>query len=97
MFVKLNKYCVIRSEAKTFVEMIKLEQKMNAAPAGLDRYSLFKDKENSKLYWLTEFWISEADYLNYQKLESHKYFLDLLKGVLETKHEQHICEIVLSD
>jgi len=97
MFAKLNKYCVIESESKTFVEMIKLEQKMNAAPAGLVSYTLLKDRSNSKLYWLTEFWISESDYQNYQKLESHKYFLDLLKGVLETKHEQHICDIVLSD
>ena len=97
MFVKLNKYCVIESEAKTFVEMIKLEQKMNAAPAGLDSYTLLKDRENSKLYWLTEFWINEADYLDYQKLESHKYFLELLKGVLESKHEQHMCEIALTN
>lgn len=95
MFVKLNKYCVLESEAKTFVEMIKFEQKMNAVPAGLESYHLFKDRDNGKLYWLTEFWLSESDYKEYQKLESHKYFLDLLKGVLERKHEQHICDIVL--
>jgi len=95
MFVKINKYCVDESEGKTFVEMIRFEQKMNASPAGLDSYHLFKDRNNTKLYWLTEFWISETDYLSYQKLDSHKYFLDLLKGVLERKHEQHICDIIL--
>ena len=97
MFAKVNKYWVIESEVKTFVEMIKLEQKMNATHAGLDSYTLLKDKDNMKLYWLTEFWLSEIDYANYQKLDSHKYFLELLKGVLESKHEQHICEIVLSN
>jgi heme-degrading monooxygenase HmoA len=95
MFAKINKYCVLKSEAKTFVEMIKLEQKINAVPAGLESYNLFKDRNNGKLYWLTEFWLSEKDYIAYQKVESHKYFLELLKGVLETKHEQHICDIVL--
>lgn len=94
MFVKINKYLVLENEEKTFAEMIKLEQKMNAVPAGLDSYNLFKDKKNEREYWLVEFWISEVDYYAYQKLDSHKYFLELLKGVLERKHDQHFCDIV---
>jgi heme-degrading monooxygenase HmoA len=95
MFVKINEYLILENEERTFVEMIKLEQKMNAVPAGLDHYHLFKDKDKDRKYWLVEFWLKEEDYLNYQKLDSHKYFLDLLKGVLEIRHEQHFCEIVI--
>ena len=95
MFVKINEYLILPNEEKTFVEMIKLEQKMNAVPAGLDRYNLFKDKKEDRKFWLVEFWLHEKDYLEYQKLDSHKYFLDLLKGVLEIKHEQHFCETVI--
>ncbi len=95
MFVKINEYLVLKNEEKTFTEMIKLEQRMNAIPAGLDKYNLFKDKIEKRKFWLVEFWLSEQDYHEYQKLDSHRYFLDLLKGVLERKHEQHFCEIVL--
>ena len=95
MFVKINEYLILENEEKTFVEMIKLEQKMNAIPAGLDHYHLFKDKNEDRKFWLVEFWLHEKDYHDYQKLDSHKYFLDLLKGVLESKHEQHFCETVI--
>ena len=94
MFVKINKYLVVENEEKTFAEMIKLEQTMNAVQAGLDSYNLFKDKKNKREYWLVEFWISEVDYIEYQKLDSHKYFLELLKGVLERKHDQHFCDVI---
>ena len=95
MFVKINEYLILENEEKTFVEMIKLEQKMNAVPAGLDHYNMFRDKNEDRKYWLVEFWLTEEDYLNYQKLDSHRYFLDLLKGVLQNRYEQHFCEIVL--
>ncbi len=95
MFVKINEYQVLESEEKTFVEMIKLEQKMNASPAGMHSYNLYRDKNNGTNFWVTEFWISEKDYLEYQKLDSHKYFLELIKGVLKTKHNQYFCEEVL--
>ncbi|MBK7094674.1 MAG: antibiotic biosynthesis monooxygenase [Saprospiraceae bacterium] len=95
MFVKLNEYLVQENEERTFVKMIKLEQKMNAAGCGLDSYHLFKDREAERKYWLVEYWISEDDYKLYQTLDSHKFFLELLKGVLERKHNQHFCDIVL--
>lgn len=95
MFVKINEYLILKNEEKTFVEMIKLEQKMNAYPAGLDNYHLFKDKNEERKFWLVEYWLSEEDYLKYQKLDSHKYFKDLLKGVLETPYSQHFCGIVI--
>ena len=95
MFVKINEYLILKNEEKTFVEMIKLEQKMNAFPAGLDSYHLFKDRKEHNKYWLVEYWLTEDDYLRYQKLDSHRYFKDLLKGVLETQYLQHFCDIIL--
>ncbi len=95
MFVKLNEYLVQENEERTFVKMIKLEQKMNASSCGLDSYHLFKDRAVERKYWLVEYWISEEDYHHYQTLDSHKFFLELLKGVLVTKHNQNFCDIVL--
>ncbi|MEZ4907898.1 MAG: hypothetical protein R2771_09750 [Saprospiraceae bacterium] len=94
MFVKLNEYLVLENEERTFIKMIKLEQKMNASGCGLDSYHLFKDRDIERKYWLVEYWISEDDYHLYQTLDSHKYFLELLKGVLERKHSQHFCDII---
>lgn len=95
MFVKINEYKVLENEERTFVKMIKLEQKMNAAGCGLDSYHLFKDRNSERKYWLIEYWVSEEDYKVYQSLDSHKYFRELLKGVLERKYNQHIMDIVL--
>ena len=44
MYIYISGYQIKEKEENTFMEMIMFEEKMNAQPAGLSHYHIFKDK-----------------------------------------------------
>jgi hypothetical protein len=94
MFVNISGYKIKELEENTFLEMIMFEEKMNAQPAGLSHYHIFKDKSEVRKYWIIEFWFNELDKEKYDALDSHKYFVSLLEGVTEGKHSYFDCDLI---
>jgi heme-degrading monooxygenase HmoA len=94
MYVNISGYKIREKEENTFLEMIMFEEKMNAQPAGLSHYHILKDKKEPRKYWVVEFWFNETDKENYDKLDSHKYFLSLLDGVTEGDDQSLDCELI---
>ena len=94
MQVYISGYQIKEREENTFLEMIIFEEKMNAQPAGLSHYHIIKDKREPRKYWVIEFWFQESDKENYDKLDSHKYFMSLLEGVTEGEGVNFECELI---
>jgi len=94
MYVYISGYNIRDKEENTFLEMIMFEEKMNAQPAGLSHYHIFKDKREVRKYWVIEFWFNEKDKQAYDVLDSHKYFLSLLEGVTEKESVSFECDLV---
>jgi len=83
MYVVAGHYQTKDKEDQTFLEMITLELKMNAQQSGMNNYNLLRDKKNPSNFCIIEFWLHKSDRENYDQLDSHKYFLSLLEGVLD--------------
>lgn len=94
MYINISGYQIREKEESTFLEMIMFEEKMNAQPAGLSHYHIFKDKREPRKYWVIEFWFNENDKEKYDKLDSHKYFMTLLDGVTEGQNISFDCDLV---
>ena len=94
MYVNISGYLIKEKEENTFLEMIMFEEKMNAQPAGLSHYHIFKDKREERKYWVIEFWFQQKDKEAYDKLDSHKYFLSLLEGVTDGENTYFDCDLI---
>lgn len=94
MYVNISGYQIKEKEEGTFLEMIMFEEKMNAQPAGLSHYHIFKDKGEARKFWVIEFWFNDADKEKYDRLDSHKYFLSLLEGVTDGDNINFDCELI---
>jgi quinol monooxygenase YgiN len=94
MYVYIAGYQIKEREESTFLEMIMFEEKMNAQPAGLSHYHIFKDKREERKYWVIEFWFTQKDKEEYDMLDSHKYFMSLLEGVTDGDPNNFECDLV---
>lgn len=94
MYVVAGHYQTRPREEQTFLEMISLELKMNAQQLGMSHYNLLREKKNPGSFFIIEFWLHKTDWENYDQLDSHKYFLSLLEGVLEKDPEFKVYELI---
>jgi len=93
MYVHIVSFLVKKGEEITFVELQKFEENMEAKPAGLDHYHIYKDRNNAGHYYLIEYWNTKEDRDNLEKTESYKKFHELRKLALETKCETIECDM----
>lgn len=92
MYVHIVSFQVKKGEEITFVELQKFEEDIEAKPAGLDHYHIYKDRNNPGMYYLIEYWNKKEDRDKLENTEGHKKFHELRKLALETK-----CEVIECD
>ncbi len=93
MYVHIVSFQVRKGEEITFVELQKFEENIEAKPAGLDHYHIYKDRNNVGQYYLIEYWNTKEDRENLEKTEGYKKFHELRKLALETKCETIECDM----
>jgi quinol monooxygenase YgiN len=95
MYVHVVSFKVKPGEEITFVELQKFEEKMDAKPAGLDHFHIFKDLNEKNRFFLIEYWQTKEDKEKLEASSDYKHFQDLRKLAIEKKFEIHECDLVV--
>ncbi len=95
MYVHIVSFKIKEGEEITFVELQKFEENMEAKPAGLDHFHIFKDRNDESRYHLIEYWESKEDKDKLEESPEHKHFHELRKLAIEKKFETHECDLIV--
>ena len=95
MYVHIVSFKIKKGEEITFIELQKFEENIEAKPAGLDHFHIFKDRNKEDRYHLLEYWNSKADKDKLEESSDHKDFHELRKLAIEKRYETHECDLVI--
>ena len=95
MYVHVVSFKVKPGEEITFIELQKFEEKMDAKPAGLDHFHIFKDLNEENRFFLIEYWQSKKDKDNLEASSDYHHFQELRKLAIEKKFETHECDLII--
>ncbi|MEN8186124.1 MAG: antibiotic biosynthesis monooxygenase [Bacteroidota bacterium] len=95
MYVHVVSFKIKKGEEITFVELQKFEENMEAKPAGLDHFHIYKDRNDHSRYFLVEYWDSKEDKVSLEETDDHKYFHKLRRLAIEKKYETFECDLVV--
>lgn len=95
MYVHVVSFKIKKGEEITFVELQKFEENMEAKPAGLDHFHIYKDRNDPSRYFLVEYWDSKEDKESLEETDDHKYFHKLRRLAIEKKYETFECDLVV--
>lgn len=95
MYVHIMNFTVKKGEEITFLELQKFEENVEAKPAGLDHYHIYKDRNNEGQYYLLEYWNSKDDRDKFESTDDYKRFHELRKLALEKSCETIECDMLI--
>lgn len=95
MYVYIVSFKVKEGEDITFIELQKFEENMEAKPAGLDHFHIFKDRNDESRYFLIEYWNSKEEKDKMEVTEDHQYFHKLRRLAIEKRYESYECDLVV--
>ena len=95
MYVHVVSFIVKPGEEITFIELQKFEEEMDAMPAGLDHFHIFKDLNEENRFFLIEYWNSKSDKEALELSSDYQQFQELRKLAIDKKFETHECDLVV--
>lgn len=95
MYVHVVSFKVKPGEEITFIELQKFEEEMDATPAGLDHFHIFKDLNEENRFFLIEYWHSKSDKEALELSSDYHQFQELRKLAIDKKFETHECDLVV--
>lgn len=95
MYVHIVSFKIAPGEDTTFIELQKFEETVEAKPAGLDHYHIFKDLNEDNRYFLLEYWKDREAKEIMEASKGFQFFKKFRQMIVEKKFESYDCEVII--